>query len=171
MRLQLLTIGLFAALITLIGCGSAKQTDNTAQELDDRTQLLASYQAVAGIYRGSLQPAEPGQMPYDVEVKLFIVEESVGANEKGEAKFRPALRAYYRRIDVSNDDSFNKALVVRLYRETGDLVMGTLAPGSTGAENGSFLSITGKVLSGRLQAEVSTQRGRLGSIDLERVER
>lgn len=159
----------FSFCIFLTACGTNSTQNSAAQEIDDRSQLLSSYRAVAGVYRGLLSPEADGQPSYGIELKIFIVEEANGTNEAGEARFRPTLRAFYRQLNDSTEIA-SRALVVRYYRESSEIVMGS-ASGNSGlpADAVAFLSITGKFLGERLVGEVSNHRGRLGIIELERT--
>lgn len=170
MRIQAPIVLSMIALMTFVetACGPAPSHSNKQREIEDREALATLYQSVSGTYLGRVENRPDGSDPFEIEVKIFVVEEQNGVNEEGEAKFRPALRARYRRLDIVSDGSFERTLIVRYYRETGELAAATNPNMAMmgGLQDSNFLSMSGKLMESETTVEVRDHRGVLGTARL-----
>ncbi|OFZ20461.1 MAG: hypothetical protein A2X94_10620 [Bdellovibrionales bacterium GWB1_55_8] len=146
---------------------------NKQRELEDRKELLEVYREFAGTYAGVIEEMPDRSDPFGIEMKVFIAEEHNGLNEDGEARFRPALRARYRRTDFPKDGIGERTLIVRYYRETGELAASTspTSPSAGSVLDSSFLSITGTLDAAEkvMKVELRDHRGFLGVATLVKV--
>ena len=170
--MQALSVAIF---LILSACGGTQKSTNQ-QELDDRAELLAQYQPMTGVYEGIVKSVETSMEDFPIQVKLFIVDEANGYNEKGEVKMRPALRGYFTRLDMREDAS-DKELLVRYYVSTGEITMTTQSNQGRGgasmqAVNGpseeKMLSLQGKYSEGQISGSIKAYNGELGTFILQR---
>lgn len=159
--------------VNLVSCAPPlSNSPNKQRELEDRQELISAYSEIAGTYRGLVENRPDGSDPFEIEVKLFLVEEQNGLNEDGEAKFRPALRARYRRLDFPMDGIGERTLIVRYYRETGELAASTSAGAAAGSVMDSgYLSVTGTLLiaESSVKVELRDHRGFMGVAVLKKL--
>ncbi len=163
----------FGAVIMFASCGSETQESNAnkQKEIDDRAALLSTLQPLTGVYEGEVNNGSQGSYPFPVELTVFLVDEPNGVNEDGELKFRPALRARYRRPDYPLDSSSERNLTARYYAESLTFTfvsltaMGTASP----ASDPNYLSLSGRMEGISMAGELRNQRGVLGRFTLKRV--
>lgn len=67
-------------------------TPSEGDQEDYNRRLAEEYQALVGVYRGTISPTANGISPFEVEVKIFIIQEA------GNSGNVPVLKAYYRRM-------------------------------------------------------------------------
>lgn len=174
MKFQQLVFLTLAATALLSACGPGMNgASSTAQEIEDRNQLEKTYADVVGTYRGTLTSGSADNSAvYPVEVKINLVYVQDGVNEKRELKFRPELRANFRRLDLGDDALFARALFVRYYKEDGKIVMQNVdqQPKNGELPGSQFFSVDGFFANGRIIGKASDKSGLLGALDLSRAE-
>ncbi len=159
MKTKLTVLNLFLLLMTalLFSCGLEEDSTGTQkEEFKNREYLLGTYEKIMGQYLGQIQDEDKS---FPVELSFFIVEIKDGIDENGNPKFRPALKARYRRTDFVGE-SDNEILDVKYFPETNQIVMS-----SVGA-SGIFLSFTGVLEKSILKAEAIKNGGRFGSLSV-----
>lgn len=165
--------GFFLTAIMFAACGAGTQESNAnkQKEIDDRAALLSTLQPLTGVYEGEVSNDSRGSYPFPVELTVFLVDEPNGVNEDGELKFRPALRARYRRPDYPLDSSSERNLTARYYAESRTFTfvsltaMGMASP----ASDPNYLSLSGRIEGFSIVGELRNQRGVLGHFTLKRV--
>lgn len=150
-------------LITLFlaACAFDKNSNPDVQsELEDNAALESKFSRVTGVYHGTINTAVGLQQ---VELSFYPYYKKVGQNSKGEDKYKPELRARYRRIDTVVDDVI---LSVGYYEETSKLVMTNVAENA-----GTVLSLNGDLIGGVIHADVAQNNVPLGALKAELVSR
>jgi hypothetical protein len=158
-------------LFSLIGCGADPENLTKKEELDDRASLHENLQPVLGTYEGMIEERPDGSDPFPIELTVFLIEEEDGINQEGEIRFRPSLRARYRRRDLLNEGLGERTLRVRFYRERSEIA-GTTSTSTQVAgmlPNSQLLSFTGLAKTDQLDLEFQDHRGVLGYALLKRI--
>lgn len=159
-------------IFSLWACGTGVDNPNKQVELEDRAVLQNYLEEISGTYAGLIENRADGSDAFPIELSLFVVEEEEGINEEGEVRFRPSLRARYRRTDLFSEGLGERNLKVRYYREKLELAGATSSsPASGGDLDAKFLSFTGLVTGdGALDLVFHDHRGILGYALLTRQE-
>lgn len=158
-------------LLSLASCAPPLSNNgNKQKEIEDRQALVDLYQPLVGTYQGVVANRPDRSDGFQIEMKIFLVDEQNGVNEDGEVRFRPVLRARYRRLDFPQDGIGERTLILRYYRETGEIA-GATSPTSAPAGNvadSNYLSMSGKVIDGEALVEIRDHRGVVGTVRLVR---
>lgn len=147
--------------LNLASCAFDKNanTDNR-RELEDTATLLHKFSQVTGLYRGTITTSSGLQQ---VELSFYPYYRKVGQNTNGEDKYKPELRARYRRLDTVVDDVI---LSVRFYEETSQVLM-------SNAEEGGGLTLNAqtKLNAGALTGTISQNSVPLGHLEARLITR
>lgn len=159
------------SILFLSSCGLESDNLSKKEELQDRRDLYETYSPLTGLYEGKLENSSSGADPYLIELQVYLVEEQNGVNEDGEVRFRPTLKARYKRLDFFSDGIGERTLVLRFYKETGELtgVSSTTGNASGGLPESNYLSFNGRFSKDRIEGEFKDHRGIVGKVVLNRV--
>ncbi len=132
------------------------------QEEEKRERLKVVLEKVVGDYTGPLM--KDGVFLYDLNIKIFLVEESGGVNASGEVIMLPALRAKIKRV---GDESqiLDRFLVVKYFSQTDSIsMMSAVGMANSTVPGAGTYSVTGSLIDGLLVGTIMDHRGLVGDI-------
>ena len=167
---RLVKLSLLSLIPLLMACGISSENEGTSQrEIRDRDNLKKLYFPLTGEYRGVVEPTDRSTPQYPVQINMILAEESAGTDEYGREKYRPALRAYFKRLDVQDIGIADYFMKVGLIAETGEIYMtsvsGTVLPGNPYG----FLTVTAQVVGNGIIGTVGNNSASIGKISVEKV--
>lgn len=132
-------------------------------EVDERRRLYRMFKTVAGIYSGPVQNEEGQVLIKEAEIQILIREAVVGTDANGKPRYRPILRATYRRPDDLREED----LSVKYFPKAQELVL--ISAKAEGAFD--FYSMYGQVENKQLKLEIWRDDGYFGVYTGQRIKR
>lgn len=152
---------LFLMVLGLGACAFDKNSNTDNQrEIKDNAELAEKFSRITGLYRGTIQTSAGTQQ---VELSFYPFYKRNGENSNGEDRYKPELRAHYRRLDKVTEDVI---LAVRYYEETSQLLMSNAE-----STSGTVLNVDARQSGEMIAGNVSRNNLPLGWLEVRLVTR
>lgn len=146
--------------LSLVACAFDKNSNTDNQrELEDNAALLEKFSRVTGLY--STVTTKSGVQ--QVEISFYPYFKKIGENTNGEDKYKPELRARYRRLDTVVADVI---MSVRFYEETSQILMSNVDD-----KAGTILNVDARLIGDTITGNISQNSVPLGQLKVRLVTR
>lgn len=142
--------------LAIVSCSFDSSTNlDDKREADDNAYLTEKFSRITGRYHGTVTAYDG---PQEADLTLYVISVPNGKNSRGEAIFKPELRAYYRRTDTVTTDLILEA---RYFDSQVPAIL-SISNFSGQASAPQTISATFSIEGTTLKGTVSTGAGLLG---------
>ena len=149
-------LALLFILVTAVSCSfDVNSSVDDKREANDNAYLNEKFSRITGLYQGTVSASDGDQK---ADLTLYVISVPNGKNSRGEAIFKPELRAYYRRTDTITTDLILEA---RYFDSQVPAIL-SISNFSGQVSTPQTISATFTVEGATLKGTVSTGAGLLG---------